>query len=154
MQINLGNGTLESLEQELLPLAIGNPQRPIYRRLLVEVYGNLTFGLVQRVRRGAALRKGAPAGGESGRGDAENARAALARIGARAVKPPPRRRSPIPLYAYPQQGIAIDVLGYTWRTENAGPALFAFATGSADTALRVRAMIACGMLRDAALLPR
>ena len=52
MQINLGKGTLESLEQDLLPLAIGNPQRPIYRRLLVEIYGSLTFGLVQRVRHG------------------------------------------------------------------------------------------------------
>src|SRR5260370_9494888 len=54
MQINLGRGTLESLEQDLLPLAIGNPQRPIYRRLLVEIYGSLTFGLVQRVRHAAA----------------------------------------------------------------------------------------------------
>ena len=35
-----------------MPLAIGNPQRTIYRRLLVEIYGNLTFGLVQRVRHG------------------------------------------------------------------------------------------------------
>ena len=63
MQINLGKGTLESLEQELLPLAIGNPQRKVYRRLLVEIYGNLTFALVQREparqrqgRRGGARR--------------------------------------------------------------------------------------------------
>ena len=33
------------------------------------------------------------------------------------------------------------------RTRTRGRALFAFATGSADTALRVRAMIACGALR-------
>ncbi len=153
MQINLGNGTLESLEQELLPLAIGNPQRPIYRRLLVEVYGNLTFGLVQRVRReGSGAREGAGGTAEStsARRDTENARTALARIGARAVKPL------LDALADPgasQQGIAIDVLGHV-ENKNAAPALFAFATGSADTALRVRAMIACGMLRDPALLPR
>ena len=141
MQINLGNGTLESLEQELLPLAIANPQRPIYRRLLVEIYGNLTFGLVQRVKR--AREQGA-------RADAESARGSLARIGARAVKP---LLDALADADASQQRIAIDVLGYV-ENKNAGPALFAFATGGADTALRVRAMVACGMLRDPALLPK
>src|SRR5260370_15512744 len=74
MQINLGKGSLESLEQDLLPLAIGNPQRPIYRRLLVEIYGSLTFALVQKVRHGSAR-------------ELDDARGALARIGGRAVKP-------------------------------------------------------------------
>src|SRR5580658_482995 len=74
MQINLGNGTLESLEQDLLPLAIGNPERPTYRRLLVEIYGSLTFSLVQAVRHGSAR-------------EAADARARLAHIGSRAVKP-------------------------------------------------------------------
>jgi len=137
IQINLEKGTLESLEQELLPLAIGNPQRPMYRRLLVEVYGDLTFGLVQRVRR------------EGGK-DADEARAALARIGARAVKP---LLDALADADTSQQRIAIDVLGFV-RNRNAGPALFAFATGNADTALRVRAMVACGALRDGALLPK
>jgi tetratricopeptide (TPR) repeat protein/HEAT repeat protein len=141
MQINLGNGTLESLEQELLPLAIANPQRPIYRRLLVEIYGNLTFGLVQRVKRAKEL---------GARADAESARASLARIGARAVKP---LLDALADTDTSQQRIAIDVLGYV-ENKNAGSALFAFATGGADTALRVRAMVACGMLRDPALLPR
>ena len=52
-----------------------------------------------------------------------------------------------------QQRVAIDILGFV-ENKNAGPALFSFATGSADTALRVRAMIACGSLKDASLLPR
>jgi tetratricopeptide (TPR) repeat protein/HEAT repeat protein len=134
MQINLGKGTLESLEQELLPLAIGNPQRPTFRRVLVEIYGNLTFGLVQRMRRKRD----------------DSARAELARIGARAVKP---LLDALADADASQQRIAIDVLGSV-ENKNAGPALFAFATGSAETALRVRAMIACGMLRDPALLPR
>jgi tetratricopeptide (TPR) repeat protein len=137
MQINLGKGTLESLEQELLPLSIGNPQRPIYRRLLVEIYGNLTFGLVQRVRHGSGK-------------DAEDARQALARIGARAVKP---LLDALADGDAGQQRVAIDVLGYV-QNKNAGPSLFAFAAGPADTTLRTRAMIACGALRDPALLPK
>jgi len=137
MQINLGKGTLESLEQELLPLAIGNPQKSIYRRLLVEIYGNLTFGLVQRVRHAEGK-------------DGDEARATLARIGARAVKP---LLDALADSDAGQQRIAIDVLGYV-QNKNAGPALFAFATGQADAALRARAMVACGALRDPALLPK
>lgn len=137
MQINLGRGTLESLEQDLLPLAIGNPQRPVYRRLLVEIYGNLTFGLVQRVRHG------------SGR-EAEEARAQLAKIGSRAVKP---LLDALAEGDGSQQRIAIDVLGYV-QNKNAGLPLFAFAVGPSDTQLRTRAMIAAGALRDPALLPR
>jgi tetratricopeptide (TPR) repeat protein len=137
MQINLGKGTLESLEQDLLPLAIGNPQRPIYRRLLVEIYGSLTFGLVQRVRHGTTQ-------------EADEARAALARVGSRAVKPL------LDALADPdgsQQRIAIDVLAYV-ENRNAALPLFAYATGSADPALRTRAMIGCGALADASLVPK
>lgn len=137
MQLNLGKGTLESLEQELLPLAIGNPQRKVYRRLLVEIYGNLTFAWMQKSRHGS------PA-------EANEANAALARIGARAVKP---LLDTLADGDPGQQRVAIDVLGYV-QNKNAGPALFSFATGQADTALRTRAMLACGALRDPALLPR
>lgn len=137
MQINLGNGTLESLEQELLPLAIGNPQKKVYRRVLVEIYGNLTFALVQRVKHGAGK-------------DAEEARAMLERVGGRAVKP---LLDALADGDAGQQRVAIDVLGYV-QNKNASPALFAFATGQADAPLRTRAMLACGALRDAALLPR
>jgi len=136
-QINLGKGTLESLEQELLPLAIGNPGRPIYRRLLVEIYGSLTFGLVQRVRHGAAR-------------DAEDARERLARIGARAVKP---LLDALADQGVSQQRIAIDVLAYV-QNRNAALPLFAFATGPADVGLRTRAMLACGALADGALVPK
>ena len=136
-QINLGKGTLESLEQELLPLAIGNPGRPLYRRLLVEIYGSLTFGLVQRVRHGAAR-------------DAKDAREGLARVGARAVKP---LLDALADQDVSQQRIAIDVLAYV-QNRNAALPLFAFATGPADLALRTRAMIACGALADGALLAK
>ena len=137
MQINLGKGTLESLEQELLPLAIGNPQRKVYRRLLVEIYGNLTFALVQRSRHGTGK-------------DAEDARALLARIGGRAVKP---LLDALADGDAGQQRVAIDVLGYV-QNKNAGSALFAFATGQGEASLRTRAMLACGALRDVALLPK
>ena len=43
MQVNLGRGTLESLEHDLLPLALNSPERPIYRQLLLEVYGALAY---------------------------------------------------------------------------------------------------------------
>ncbi len=137
MQINLGKGTLESLEQELLPLAIGNPQRKIYRRLLVEIYGNLTFALVQRVKNGSGK-------------DAEQAKESLSRIGGRAVKP---LLDALADGDAGQQRVAIDVLGHV-QNRNAGPSLFAFATGQGESVLRTRAMIATGSLRDPALLPK
>lgn len=139
MQVNLGRGTLESLERELLPVAVGNPQKSIYRRLLVELYGAMTFPLVQRVKNAGQR---TPA--------ADSARADLAKIGARAIKPlldalADERES--------QQKIAIEVLAYV-ANKSAGPALYNFAVGQADKNLRVRAMIACGALRDPAMLPR
>jgi tetratricopeptide (TPR) repeat protein len=137
MQINVGKGTLESLEQDLLPLAIGNPQRPIYRRLLVETYGSLTFGLVQRVRHGTA-------------DESALARQALGRIGARAVKP---LLDALADADVSQQRIAIDVLAYV-QNRNAALPLFAFATGPSELALRTRAMLACGALADGALVPK
>ncbi len=137
MQVNLGRATLESLELELLPLAIGNPQRKVFRRLLIEIYGNLTFALVQRSK-------------HAGGAEANEARAALARIGGRAVKP---LLDALIDVDSGQQRIAIDVLGYV-RNKNAGASLFAFATGQSEVSLRARAMLACGDLRDPALLPK
>ena len=137
MQINLGKGTLESLERELLPVALGNPQKSVYRRLLVELYGAMTFPLVHAARLGQ---------GEA----AAKARQALSVIGARAVKPL------LDALADPkdaQQRVAIEVLAYV-QNKGAGPALFNFALGQADRELRVRAMVACGALEDPELLGR
>ncbi|HHH31877.1 MAG TPA: hypothetical protein ENK57_26515, partial [Polyangiaceae bacterium] len=137
MQINLGKGTLESLERELLPVALGNPQKSVYRSLLVELYGAMTFPLVH------AARLGDPAA-------AKDARAKLARIGARAVKP---LLDALGDQKHAQQRIAIEVLAYV-ENKGAGPALFNYALSQADRELRVRAMIACGALRDPTLLDR
>ncbi|MFT3769393.1 MAG: HEAT repeat domain-containing protein [Minicystis sp.] len=139
MQVNLGKGTLAELERELLPVAVGNPQKTIYRRLLVELYGAMTFPLVQKLR-GADPRSPAAA----------SARAELGRIGARAVKP---LLDALADEKESQQKIAIEVLAYV-ENKSAGPALYNYATGTADKSLRVRAMLACGALRDPAMLPR
>ncbi len=136
-QLNLGKDSLATLERELLPIAVGNPQKPVYRRLLVELYGAMTAPLVDDAR--------------SERHDAAaRARAELAKIGARGVKP---LLDALTDDRASQQRIAIDVLAYV-DNKSAAPALYTFAMGSADKALRVRAMIACGALRDPSLLPR
>ncbi|HZO13498.1 MAG TPA: tetratricopeptide repeat protein, partial [Polyangiaceae bacterium] len=137
MQVNLGKGTLESLERELLPVALGNPQKTVYRRLLVELYGAMTFPLVHRAHLGH---------GE----DAKKARDELAKIGARAVKP---LLDALADDKHAQQRIAIEVLAYV-QNKGAGPALFNYALSQADHEHRVRAMIAVGALSDPSLLPR
>jgi tetratricopeptide (TPR) repeat protein len=137
MQVNLGRGTLESLEKELLPVALGNPQRPIYRRLLVEIYGALAFPLAQQAR-------------SAGQAEADAARQALRRIGERAVKP---LLDALGDERDDQQRIAIELFSHI-QNKSAGPALFSYATGAADSDLRVRAMIAVGALRDPGMLSK
>jgi cellulose synthase operon protein C len=131
MQLNLGRGTLESLEKDLLPIALGHPERPIYRRLLVEVYGALAYPLLHKAR------SSLPA-------EAEEARAQLRKLGERAVKPlldalgDPREA---------QQQVAITLLTHVGN-KDAASSLFAYASGTADPQLRARAMVAVGTLRD------
>jgi HEAT repeat protein len=137
MQINLGRGTLETLEQDLLPAAIGNPRRPVYRRLLVELYGAMAFPLIQQVRHGQG-------------GEVAAARSALRTIGTRAIKP---LLDALADDKDTQQRTAVDLLAFV-ENRSAGPPLFAFATGHAEQPLRLQAMIACGALRDASLLPK
>jgi tetratricopeptide (TPR) repeat protein/HEAT repeat protein len=137
LQVHLGQGTLEVLEAELLPLALANPHKPLYRRLLVELYGALAFPLVQTAHSADVSVRG-------------QARLDLQRIGQRAVKPlldalSDERES--------QQRVAIELLTHL-SSKSAGPALFAFAIGEADPDLRTQAMIAAGASSDAGLLPR
>jgi tetratricopeptide (TPR) repeat protein len=137
MQINLGKGTLQRLEDDLVPLAIGSPQKSIYRKLLVQVCGSLAFDLIERAQNGTNAERTA-------------ARAVLTRIGAQAVKP---LLDALAGDDVGQQRIAIDVLGYVDNPHAALP-LFTFATGKGDVELRTRAMVACGLLADAHLLQR
>jgi tetratricopeptide (TPR) repeat protein/HEAT repeat protein len=134
IQLNLGRSTLESLEKDLLPIALGNPERPIFRRLLVEVYGALAYPLLHRAR------SNVPA-------EADEARVALRKLGERAVKPlldalsDPREA---------QQQVAITLLTHVGN-KDAASSLFTYASGTADPTLRARAMVAVGALRDARL---
>jgi tetratricopeptide (TPR) repeat protein/HEAT repeat protein len=135
MQIHLGRGTLESLEKELLPIALGHANRPVYRRLLVEIYGALAFPLANQAK------SQDPAA-------AAQARAALSRLGQRAVKP---LLDALGDNRDTQQRIAIDLLSYI-QNKSAGPSLLNFASGDAEPELRTRAMVAAGALADPALL--
>jgi len=143
--INQKRGTLEVLETELLPIALGNPQKVVYRRLLVEVYANLTAPLIYKVKAGGA--------------EAPEAHTKLLKIGQRGVQPLIDALSDQDVS---QQRTAIEILAFV-ENKSAGAPLFAYATGTvagtagtpaADPALRSRAMVACGALRDPALLPK
>jgi tetratricopeptide (TPR) repeat protein len=137
IQIHLGRGTLEQLEKELLPLALANPTRPIYRRLLVELYGSLAFPLANEAA-------------SSDEKIAAKARQSLERLGQRAVGP---LLNALGDSQDTQQRVAIELLSHI-RNKNAGPALLAFAASDAEGELRVRAMIAAGSLRDPELFER
>jgi len=136
IQTNLGAGTLGDLETDLLPLALGHPQRPIFRKLVVELYDSLTGPLIQRVRHG----------GPAGRQASDE----LRRLGTRAIKPllealadddPAQRR------------VAVNILGHLGNDHAAAP-LLAAAEGDGDTELRARALAAAGAVAPAALAPR
>jgi cellulose synthase operon protein C len=137
IQRNLAKNTLAELENDLLPLTLGRPNKLIYRRLLVELYGHRTAPLVQKARLGTGP-------------EAEEARAELVKIGARGVKPLLDALSDT---QSSQVNTAIEVLAYV-ENKGAGASLFSFATGTAEQSLRVRAMMATAALRDPALLPR
>lgn len=137
MQVNLGRGTLESLERDLLPLALNSPERPIYRQLLLEVYGALAYPLLEREKSDRPK-------------EAEAARQALDKLGERAVKP---LLDALGDTREAAQEVAITLLSHV-QNKSAGATLFSYATGSGDSELRTRAMQAVGMLRDPALLPR
>jgi tetratricopeptide (TPR) repeat protein/HEAT repeat protein len=137
MQRHAVKASLGELETELLPLALGHPTRPVFRRLLVELYGQMTFPLVQQARLGTP-------------DEAERARLALRKVGERGVKP---LLDALGDEQKSQGNIALEVLAYV-ATRGAGPALMAYATGPSEQSMRVRAMVAAGALRDPALLPR
>ncbi|HEV8246905.1 MAG TPA: tetratricopeptide repeat protein, partial [Polyangiaceae bacterium] len=137
MQVNLGRGALESLERDLLPLALSNPDRPIYRRLLVEVYGAMAYPIVHRSK-------------SLDPAQAAEARAALRKLGERAVKP---LLDALSDKRDTQQVVAVTLLMHV-ANPSAAPSLFAYATSDADSSLRARAMLALGSLDDEKTLPR
>ncbi len=133
LQIHLGAGSLETLEADLLPLALSHPRRPIFRKLVVELYDSLTASWIQRATRG----------------DAE-AREHLDRLGHRALKPLLEALAdPDPA----QRRVAVDVLGHLGNPNAAGP-LLAMAEGDAPVELRIRALEGVGRLGEPSLAER
>ncbi|MEM6959872.1 MAG: hypothetical protein AAF645_29585, partial [Myxococcota bacterium] len=127
LQLQIGNGTLDELESVLLPLALAGSRRPIYRKLVVELYDALTAPLVQASREGEA-----------------EAQAELARLGVRAIKPLLEALAdPDPA----QHSIAVEVLGHL-QNPNAAAPLLAVAQGTGPTPLRMRALESAVALVD------
>ena len=52
LQLHSETGTEQSLEEDLLPMALSSPQRPVFRKLLVQVYGTLESRWNQQVHEG------------------------------------------------------------------------------------------------------
>ncbi|MBX3274777.1 MAG: HEAT repeat domain-containing protein [Sandaracinaceae bacterium] len=137
IQINLGAGTLGVLERDLLPLAIGHPERPVFRRMAVELYDAYAGPLARRVRRGGA---GADEAGEE-----------LRRLGGRAIKPllealadadPAQRR------------VALEILGDLGNPSAAAPLVAVAENRSLDLRERMQALRAAGAIAPPALAPR
>jgi tetratricopeptide (TPR) repeat protein len=126
IQLDISSGDSAALEQVLLQLAIGNPGRPIFRALLVELYDGLTRPLLERAREHGA--------------EADRARAELRAIGQRAVKP---LLEALADSDDAQRRIAIDLLGQI-QSEHTAAALLGAAERAGDGALRRRALLAAG----------
>jgi HEAT repeat protein/predicted Zn-dependent protease len=136
VQIHVGAGTLDALERELLPLALAHPERPIYRRVVVEVYDASTGPLVVRARRAGAA--------------GEDARAALRRWGARAIKP---LLEALADRDASQRRIALAILGPLGNPSAAAP-LLAVAESSEPLDVRLQAMQAVATIATPELVPR
>ncbi|MCB9592944.1 MAG: HEAT repeat domain-containing protein [Sandaracinaceae bacterium] len=137
IQLNLGAGTLGSLERDLLPLSLGHPERPIFRRMAVELYDAYAAPLARQARRG-------------GRGAAE-ADAELRRLGARAIKPLLEALAdPDPS----QRHVALDILGDLGNASAAAPLLAVAENRLIDLRERMQALRAAGEVAQPALVPR
>ncbi len=130
LQIRLGEGSAEQLESVLLAATLTTPQRPVLRRLLVEVYGALVDGLQRRMQAGGS--------------EANEAKQELGAVARRALRPlldalwdrEPEQRSG-----------AIRLLGELSNPNAAGP-LLAFAERDGEVGTRRRALIAAGRSAD------
>jgi tetratricopeptide (TPR) repeat protein len=138
VQIAVATHTHEELERDLLAASAAAPARAVLRRLLVDLYRGLAGPHVN------ALRFGAP-------DDAARAREALARFGARALKP---LLDTVAERESPQRDAALELLGFLGNS-GAAPALLAVAEREdGPLALRREALRAAAALADARSIPR
>lgn len=127
IQLHIGDGTLSVLEAELLPLALGHPQRPIFRRLAVELYDAMTQTI----------------------GPAQDNTVAV-EIGKRAIKP---LLEALADQDPEQQRTAVRILG---QLDHAGAAVPLLALAESDTEMDLRraALFAVGRVATDELAPR
>ncbi len=138
LELNLARGSVDRLESDLLPMALGQPQKPLYRRLLLEVYGAEAFPLIHRVETASTPE------------ERKAAEAELSRLGERAVRP---LLDSLGDERVELQRTALALLSRL-RTRGASAALLAYAAGDAPEELRERAVLAAGAARDPRSLPK
>jgi tetratricopeptide (TPR) repeat protein len=132
----LMDSSIAELEDDLLPLTLAFPERPVYRRVLVSLYRNLTWSLIQAVNHGSAQ-------------EAAAARQRLDAIGQRSLQP----LLDALLDADPaQQEAAVSMLGHLGNPSAAVP-LVAYGNGEGPPQLRAQALLAAGLVGDARVVP-
>lgn len=142
-------GTLGELERRIAPLVVGRARKPIYRRLLVQLYGRYVPDLAVSLNAG----------------DAKNRKAAakeLARLGTHGLRP--LLAALADEQDIQQQQIAVAVLGYLGNHGAAAPLVRLARTEikttesktlipTIDMKLRFEALVAAGRLGDPRTIP-
>ncbi len=141
-------GTLGQLERRIAPLVVAPTSKPVYRRILVQVYGRYVPALANQLRSEDAKTRKA-------------AKKELARLGTHGLRP---------LLAaladdedVQQQQLAVSVLGYLGNHGAAAPLVRLARTESVrdskallpriDMKLRIEALVAAGRLADPRIIP-
>lgn len=138
VQIAPAAGVGEELERDLSNASAAQPTRGVFRRLLVSYYDSAARPLINRLRQGSAR-------------EAEQARAELARMGARALAP---LLDALGDTDSTQQQVALDILGFL-ANPNASSALVTLAeSAQTSSALRQSALLAAGALGDPRVFTR
>ncbi len=136
LQIHMGDGRYDVLEGTLLPLALANPRRPVFRRLIIRVYDAMALPWID------ALEAEEPA-------EREAARRSLDALGRRGIKPLLEALAS----ANPsQRAVPLALLGEMGNAGAIRP-LLAFATGEGHVRERTQAVFAAGALAGASDLP-
>ncbi len=136
-RIHLGQGDPESVEHALLSQSLNHPTRPVFRRLLIELYGAEALPFMH------AQRFGTPA-------ERDEATKHLRAMGQRATKP---LLDALGDTNEGQRHIALQLLGYM-ENPSAGPAVITLARATTDPELAERALEAVAAMRSPSLLPK
>lgn len=128
LQLHVSDGSLNVLEQDLLPLSLSRTNKPVYRSLLLDLYRAWMLPLAQQAR-------------SPDQTISAKAREQLVALGQRSVKPLlDALGDPKP----EQQRTAVELLTYI-QNPNANLPLMAYATGTGAPELQTKAMLAVGL---------